>query len=282
MEHYLPHRSKRCKPLSTSTAKSITVPVMVLPMDSLVERELKIETTEGSMATFAVYSDTAKPSPVVLFFMDAVGKRPLLHDMARRWATHGYYVLLPNLYYRTTSSFQLDFSSRESFKEMTKLMHGVGNKMVARDTAVLLDYVDSDPAADGDHVGCVGYCMSGPFVLYAAAEHAARIGAAASIYGTRLAVDAADSPHRRLHEIRGEIYVACAEHDDYAPPEMVDHFEKAMTESSVRGRLERYPGTQHGFAFDDRPAYDATADKRHWEALFDLFERTLQAGNEDA
>jgi carboxymethylenebutenolidase len=56
---------------------------------------------------------------------------------------------------------------------------------------------------------------------------------------------------------------------------MVDHFEAAMQESNVRGRLERYWGTHHGFAFDDRPAYDSRADARHWAAMLDLFERTL-------
>ena len=34
------------------------------------------------------------------FLMDAHGIREELRDMARRLATVGYYVLLPNLYYR--------------------------------------------------------------------------------------------------------------------------------------------------------------------------------------
>jgi len=34
-------------------------------------------------------------------------------------------------------------------------------------------------------------------------------------------------------------------------------------------------GTHHGFAFDDRPAYDSRADDRHWAALLDLFARNL-------
>jgi carboxymethylenebutenolidase len=84
-----------------------------------------------------------------------------------------------------------------------------------------------------------------------------------------------DSPHLRLGEIEGEIYVACAEFDDWVPLDMVDGFEQEMAESGVRGRLERYWGNHHGFAFDDRPAYDPEADQRHWAALFDLFERNL-------
>ena len=43
----------------------------------------------------------------VLFYMDAPGKREELHDMARRIATAGYFVALPNLYYRRTREFRM-------------------------------------------------------------------------------------------------------------------------------------------------------------------------------
>ena len=44
--------------------------------------------------------------------MDAPGKREELHDMARRIATVGYYVLLPNLYYRDAREFHLGMPGR--------------------------------------------------------------------------------------------------------------------------------------------------------------------------
>jgi len=201
--------------------------------------------------------------------------------MARRIATHGYYVMLPNLYYRQTPAFELDFSSKESAAEMSVLMRQVGNKMVARDAGALFAHADADPAAHADRAGCVGYCMSGPFAIWLAAEYPRRVRAAASFYGVRLHVDAADSPHLRLGEITGELYVAAAEHDDYVPLDMVDRFEAAMVESGTIGRVERYWGTHHGFAFDDRPAYDPVADERHWTALLDLLERRLHSTTTD-
>ncbi len=244
-------------------------------------RHVDIDTGEGAMGTFVVHPDDTRPHPVVLFLMDAPGKRPLLHAMATRLAEHGYYVMLPNLYYRTTAGFELDFASKESFARMRDLMGALGNRMVARDAGALFGFAEGDRAADTGVAGCVGYCMSGPFAVYIAAEHAERVRAAASFYGVRLHVDAADSPHLRLGEVTGEVYVGAAEHDDYVPLEMVDRFEAAMREAGVRGRVERYWGNHHGFAFDDRPAYDAVADARHWEVLIDLFGRNLQglAGN---
>ncbi len=242
----------------------------------MVESDVVIETGEGDMGTFVVHPDGVRSAPVVVFLMDAPGKRALLHDMARRIASGGYYVMLPNLYYRSTPAFELDFSSKESFQVMVELMSNIGNRAVTRDVGSLLGHARRDDAADETTVGCVGYCMSGPFSIWAAAEYADVVRAAASFYGVRLHVDADDSPHRRLAEIRGEVYIGAAEHDDYVPLDMVDRFEAAMQDSGVAGRVERYWGTHHGFAFDDRPAYDRRADDRHWAALLDLFERNLR------
>lgn len=242
----------------------------------MIAADIEIATDDGTMGTYVVRPDGDGPFPVVLFLMDAPGKRPLLHGMADRIASNGYHVMLPNLYYRTTPSFELDFSSKESFQRMVELMGAVGNRMVGRDAGALLAHAASDPAADTSRVGCVGYCMSGPFSVWVAAEYPDQVKAAASFYGVRLHVDASDSPHLRLGDIAGELYIGAAEHDDYVPLDMIDRFEAAMQASGVRGRVERYWGTHHGFAFDDRPAYDRAADERHWAALLDLFERNLR------
>ena len=36
------------------------------------------------------------------------------------------------------------------------------------------------------------------------------------------------------------------------------------------------PGTEHGYAFAERPSYDRDASERHWERLHDLFDRNLK------
>ena len=243
--------------------------------DGLVERDLHIDTGEGSVGTFVVHPAADGPHPLVVFLMDAPGKRPLLHAMARRLAGAGYFVMLPNLYYRATPAFQLDFGNRESFERMSELMYAMSNAMVGRDVGALIASASADPAASTERVGVVGYCMSGPFALWNAAEHADCVVAAASFYGVRLHVDKPDSPHTRLGEVTGELYVGAAEFDDYVPLDMIDRVEAAMAAAGVSGRVERYWGMHHGFAFDDRPAYDAEGDRRHWEVLLDLFGRTL-------
>ena len=50
----------------------------------MIERDLDLPTADGAMNTFVVHPDEGGPFPVVLFYMDAPGKREELHDMARR------------------------------------------------------------------------------------------------------------------------------------------------------------------------------------------------------
>src|SRR5258708_39121123 len=67
---------------------------------AMKEQILDIPTKEGAIETFVCHPERGGPYPPVLFLMDAPGIREELYDMARRLATVGYYVLLPNLYYR--------------------------------------------------------------------------------------------------------------------------------------------------------------------------------------
>ncbi len=245
----------------------------------MFEQHLMIESDEArsgsAMETFSVRPDGDGPFPLVVFLMDAPGKREELHDMARRIAADGYAVLLPNLYYRTVDHFELDFASKESLSEMWDLMGALGNKAVSRDVGRLLEHAATDTAIDESAVGVVGYCMSGPFAVWAAAEHTNVVRAAASIYGVRLIVDQPDSPHSRLGEVTGELYIAPAEHDDYITFADIDRFEAEMQSSGTAGRVERYWGVHHGFAFPGRTVYDESAAERHWTALLDLFARNL-------
>src|SRR3974390_82453 len=66
----------------------------------MIERTLDISTAGGEMETFICCPERGGPYPAVFLLMDAPGIREELRDMARRLGTVGYYVLLPNLYYR--------------------------------------------------------------------------------------------------------------------------------------------------------------------------------------
>lgn len=239
----------------------------------MIEREIDIPTRDGNMNTFIVHPEEGGPHPLILFLMDAPGKREELHDMARRLATVGYYVMLPNLYYRRLREFDMESSTLEI---MFEHMNSLSNAMVCEDVAALMLHADDDAAARDGLLGCVGYCMSGPFVFAAAAAFPERIAAAASFHGVRLVTDAADSPHLTAADIAGEIYFGCAEVDEYAPQSMIDSLEEHLQTTGIDYRIEIYPGTDHGFVFPLRQGrYHKASAERHWERLLALFARRL-------
>ena len=243
----------------------------------MIESHLDIPTADGAMNTFVVHPEEGGPHPVVLFYMDAPGKREELHAMARRIATVGYFVVLPNLYYRRTRDFVLRERTPQAMAPMFEHMDSLSNAMLVADTGAMLAYVDSQAAADGRRVGAVGYCMSGPFVFAAAAALPDRIRAIAAIHGANMVTDRDDSPHRLASRIKAETYVACAEIDKWASPEQMRTLEQAMRAGGMNYRLEWYPKAEHGFVFPGRAGiYDQDAAERHWERLFALFDRNLR------
>ena len=101
-----------------------------------------------------------------------------------------------------------------------------------------------------------------------------RIRAAASLYGVRLFGER--SPAHLAEQVKGELYFACAETDEYAPKEVIDGLSAHLLATGINARVEWYPGTHHGFAFPTRGAvYNKEAAERHWERLHALFARNL-------
>jgi carboxymethylenebutenolidase len=214
-------------------------------------------------------------------FMDAPGMRDELRDMASRFATAGFYVMLPNLYYRigTEGNYGYDLSKIRTDDSQLKATHdcrlSLSNAMMVQDTQTLLDHCRSDPAASKGSVGCVGYCMSGSFVCAVGAAYPDDVAAVASFYGVGIITDEADSPHLSAGSIKAETYLAFASDDPWVPQPVLDQLPAVINESGWNARVEIYPDTGHGFAFPQRADYKRDAGERHWERSLDLFRRNL-------
>jgi carboxymethylenebutenolidase len=244
----------------------------------MIERQLDIPTRDGATTTFITHPERDGPHPVILFYMDAPAIREELRDMARRLASVGYYVMLPNLYYRS-GVMELGSLTGPDVEALRARMFGYMNSLtipgIMSDTEGLLAFADRDSAASKGPIGAVGYCMSGQYAINFAARYPDRVGAAASVYGVQLVTDRPDSPHLAAQKAKGELYFACAEHDDYAPMEMVQALDQLVKAKNLNAEVELYDGVHHGFAFPQRAVYDKPAAERHWERLFSLWRRTL-------
>jgi carboxymethylenebutenolidase len=103
----------------------------------VIERQIEVETADGTMTTFIYHPDGDGPHPVVLYLMDAPSIRPALKDMARRLAGHGYYVMLPFLFYRGSPYKEFGADDAE-MHQRRELMKTVTRDGILVDAAALL------------------------------------------------------------------------------------------------------------------------------------------------
>ena len=246
------------------------------------EFEVELATADGTLDSFVCHPEEDGPHPAVILYMDAPGIREELGDMARRIATTGYFVMLPNLYYRVGREDDYGFAraripgDEAERDKMFAVMNTLTNAGVVADTTAMLGFVRAHEAAAQGPLGCVGYCMSGRFVVSVAAAYPNDFAAIASYYGVGIMTEAEDSPHLVMDRIRGEVYLAFAADDPHVPREVVDALPGVLEASGCPHRIEVYPGTEHGFAFPERAVYVKPAAERHWERMLALFDRRLR------
>ena len=237
------------------------------------EFELDLVTRDGAMDCFTAHPDGDGPFPAVVIYMDVIGIRDELHNFARRLAGEGYFALLPDLFYRD-GRVRLD-PATGGIERMFAIGRDLTIEMVMRDTEEILAYLDRSPIVAGP-TGCIGYRMSGQFVVAAAGRFPAHIRATASLHGTGLVSERDDSPHKMAASIKGEVYLGFAEVDPYVEPNVVPDITEALHGASVEYAIETHPGTQHAYSFPSLPMYVEPAAEKDWAAMFAMFDRQLR------
>ncbi len=245
----------------------------------MAHEQVSIRTADGDCPAHVLIPEGAGPWPAVIIYMDALGMRPALVDIARRLAENGYVALLPDMFYRS-APYQIPtpkeaFAGGELMKFIGPLMAATGPDKAAEDTGYFLDYLATRSDVKPGKLGTVGFCMGGGMALAAAGTWPDSIAAAASYHGGNIASDKPNSPHLLAPKIKAEVYVAGADNDPSYPPEMAERMEKALTDAGVTHRCEIYAGAHHGWMKPDFPIYDEAQAERGWREMLALFARTL-------
>jgi len=242
----------------------------------MIENDIFVTTKYGRQPCFAACPDDAGKFPAIILYMDAPGIREELRDMARRIANHGYFCLLPDLYYRL-GTLRFDIPRRNDAMSVVirGAMESLTNTGVTDDTGGMIAFLDAQEKVKPGPLGCVGHCMSGPFAITVAAR-IPRMKAAASLYGVKMVTDQPDSPHLLLDQIKGELFIAFAEVDPAVPANVIPDLKTALAKAGTKHRLETVPGTHHGYCFTARNDYNPAAAEDNWTKLFDLWDRNLK------
>jgi carboxymethylenebutenolidase len=240
----------------------------------MIETEVDLATTDGTMKTFVYHPEVSGPHPLVVYLMDAPSIRPALKDMASRLATAGYYVMLPYLFYRAGPFKEWDVDDYD-MHDRVDMMQTVSPTGILTDAAAMLAHADGDPAADTARFGAVGFCMGGALTLSIAKAHPGRMMAAAAIHPARPVRDTPDSPHLGLEAATCEVYLGWPDNDQTAPEELRPVMTVALDSAGLKWVMDTYSEAVHGYA-PAGPRYHRYASEQHWERVHDMMFRNLR------
>ncbi len=241
---------------------------------------IDIKTQAGTCPSY-VYRPSGKGTwPAVLIYMDGLGIRPAMLEIGERLATYGYFVLIPDLFYRSGPYEPMDphavFADPAKRKVLMEKFFSYGTPAnIMSDTHAFLDFLASQADLQSGGIGTTGYCMGGMMSLIAAGTYPDRIVATASYHGGRLATDSPESPHLLAPKIKSRVYIAGAIDDPSFTDDMKARLATALVDAGVDHKIETYQA-KHGWVLRDTPVYDATACERHWQSLLELFNSTLK------
>jgi carboxymethylenebutenolidase len=242
--------------------------------------KIEIKTKDGSCPSYVFRPSGSGPWPAVLVFMDGVGIRPAMFEIAERIASNGYFVLLPDLFYRAGPYAPMNartvFSDPAQRKVLMEKFFSVATqKLIMSDTQAWLDFLAAEKDVKPGKVGTTGYCMGGLMSLTAAGTYPDRIAATASYHGGRLATDSPESPHLLAPKMKSRVYVAGAIEDQSFTDEAKATLEAALTKAGVDHQVETYPA-KHGWVPTDTPVHDKACADRHWQTLLALLDAKLK------
>jgi len=241
---------------------------------------IEIPTGEG---TAEAYLAPGGSKGGVLFFMDAIGLRPRIEEMADRIASWGYTVLAPNAFYRDGSAAELapkgDLriqEERERFFATSGVRQHMANltpERAATDTAAyvatLRQYV-----ADDARLATTGYCMGARLAMRAAGQFPGLIVAVGGFHGGNLVTDDPQSPHTTVTD-QAEYVFGHADNDKSMTPENVAALGQALDAVGATYSNEIYVGAPHGYTMSDTSMWHEEAADRHFTALRELLARRL-------
>lgn len=243
-------------------------------------KQFDITTPDGVADAYLAQPAGGGPYPGVLLHMDGPGLRAQLEQMARRFASYGHVVLVPNAFYRAGRSPLIAMAdlmtpnrTDATMATMMGLIGSITPEVAVADAEAWIACLDRHTG--GGPIGAVGYCMGGALAIRTAAAFPDRVKALASLHGGNLATESETSPHLLLPQVTAEVYVAHADNDGSASPEQQERLRAALDAAGLTYEAELLEGARHGFTMDDMPAFDEAAATRHWEKVPALFARAL-------
>jgi dienelactone hydrolase len=207
----------------------------------------------------------------VLVVHDWLGVGPYVRMRAEQLAALGYVAFAADVYGKGIRPA----SSKEAAEQAGRFK--ADRPLLRARVAAGLAELRRQPNVLTTRVAAIGYCFGGT-----AALELARSGA--DLAGVVTFHGGLDSPTPAdARAIKAKVLALHGADDPFVPPAQVQAFEEEMRGGGVDWQLVKYSGAVHSFTLEAAgndnskgAAYNATADRRSWEAMKTFFAEVLK------
>jgi carboxymethylenebutenolidase len=242
---------------------------------TVTDGDVTVTTPDGSSDAYFVHPASGT-APGVLLWPDIFGRRPAMHQMAKRLAESGFSVLVVNPFYRSQKAPTAAKGAATPIQELMPLARALNETTNMTDAKAFIAWLDQQPSvAKNKKVGTQGYCMGGPMAFRTSAAVPDRVGAVASFHGGGLVTDQPNSPHLQASKTKAQFLIAVAANDDQRAPAEKDVLKETFAKANLPAEIEVYTGAAHGWCPPDSGVYNEPQAEKAWSRLLALYGKAL-------
>jgi carboxymethylenebutenolidase len=217
----------------------------------MAAKQISISGPDGAFAGYLATPATER-GPGIVVIQEIFGVNQVMRDICDDLASHGYFALAPDLFWRLEPGVQLTDKTDAEWKRAFDLMGRFDIDKGMIDIQAAIDTLKARPGCTGK-IGAVGYCLGGQLAFLAAT----RTNADASVgyYGVSI--------QNRLNEaanIKKPLMLHIAAKDEFTPADAQKKIQDGLGKNPLV-TLHVYPEMDHAFARVGGAHYDkACAD----------------------
>lgn len=236
---------------------------------------ITVKTADGPMRSYVARpSGRAGPHPGLVVFMEAYGVNAYVKSVCDRLADAGYTALAPELFHRTGTHIEIEYSDRP---KLMAALAGVTNAQIEEDAGAAVAALRAMPEVDPKRIGAIGFCMGGFATVLTGLTTA--VGAIVAFYPGMLV---APRPGLQLTPIIDQIpKLAAATQIHYGSADAgisADDraaVQRALDASKCVHQVLVHDGAEHGFHSHDRASYHPQAAEEAWHETLGWFKENL-------
>lgn len=236
----------------------------VAPDDpAVVAEQVSFPGADAQLIGYLARPAAAGSAPIVLVCHENRGLTPHIEDVTRRLAKAGYAALAVDLLSRDGGT-----AAQTDSEAIPGLLSGAPPERHVQDFQSGLAYMQSQPYAQADRAGMLGFCFGGG-VTWLVAAGVPELRAAVPFYGPPVPVE-------QVPNINAAVFAVLAENDQRINGQ-VPPVAEAMQAAGKTFQQTVYPGVDHAFHNDTGQRYNAEQAQAAWADALAWLEQHLAA-----